>query len=422
MSNLVNTNIPWLPYLKADWKVLRVKNAFYASKEKAHQETPTILSLARSGVKIRDISNNEGQLAESYYDYNPVKPGDLLLNPMDLYSGANCNVSEVEGVISPAYANLRSKIKLEPRFFDYYFKTQYWTMAMFAHGKGVSFDNRWTLNNETLMSYELPFPTFEEQEKIVHTLKSKIDKIDELILIQERQISSLKEYKQCIITKAVTKGLNTSSLMKESSIEFIGLVPKHWKILKTKRITIDHLQGYYDKDGYTSSGFRLLRITDLQDDGRLSIENSPFVKETNTIHKFILEKGDFCFARTGGAGLFGFIDNEIEPSVFASYLIRFRFKKQYNPFLKYVFLSNSFQQEIDSLIHGAVNRNVHAENILETHISIPPKEEQIQIVEYLDNKCDQINNLISIKLEKIEKLQEYKKSLIYEYVTGKKEV
>ena len=70
-------------------------------------------------------------------------PGDLLLNPMDLYSGANCSLSEVSGVISPAYINLKKKVELNPKFYDYYFKTQYWAMAMFAHGKGVSFDNRW---------------------------------------------------------------------------------------------------------------------------------------------------------------------------------------------------------------------------------------------------------------------------------------
>ena len=93
--------------------------------------------MARTGVRERDISNNEGQIAESYYNYNPVDVDDLLINPMDLYSGANCSISKISGVISPAYVNLRYREGYNPQYYDYYFKLQYWLMAFFAHGKGV---------------------------------------------------------------------------------------------------------------------------------------------------------------------------------------------------------------------------------------------------------------------------------------------
>ena len=96
------------------------------------QEEPIVLSLARSGVRVRDISNNEGQVAESYFNYNPVAEGGFnYLNPMDLYSGANCSIPHIEGVISPAYINLKSKEGINPVFYDYYFKAQYWLMAFF---------------------------------------------------------------------------------------------------------------------------------------------------------------------------------------------------------------------------------------------------------------------------------------------------
>ena len=115
-----NSGIPWIGEVPKDWEVRKVKNAFVRQNEKAHQENPIILSLARAGVKVRDISTNEGQMAESYYDYNPVEPYDLLINPMDLYSGANCSMSLVSGVISPAYVNLRAKGGSNPRYYDYY--------------------------------------------------------------------------------------------------------------------------------------------------------------------------------------------------------------------------------------------------------------------------------------------------------------
>jgi len=416
------SGIKWIGDIPNNWEIRKVKQCFFISKEQAHMDNPVILSLARAGVKIRDISNNEGQLAASYDNYNPVIPGDLLLNPMDLYSGANCSLSEVSGVISPAYINLRKIIELEPKFYDYYFKTQYWTMAMFAHGKGVSFDNRWTMNAESVLNYYLPVPPVVEQKAIVDIINKKINDIDSLIEVVNKQIDNLIEYKQAVITETVTKGLDKNALFKDSGVEWIGKIPYHWLCSKIKKITENHLQGYYDSEGYSDSGYRLLRITDLLDDGSYSIDKSPYVKYTNSIPQFLLKNGDFCFARTGGAGNFAYITELKEQSVFASYLIRFRFKGQNNAFLKYYFLSYIFQREIDTSIHGAVNHNVHADNILETRIAIPPLNEQNKIVEYLDKKCENINKLISIKKQKIEKLEEYKKSLIYEYVTGKKQV
>ncbi len=132
-----DSGVEWIGEIPENWKIGRVKNGFVRKNEKAKQDNPRILSLARSGVKIRDISTGEGQIAESYYNYNPVEVGDLLLNPMDLYSGANCSVSKTSGVISPAYLNLRAKEEFDSRYYDYYFKTQYWTMILFAHGESV---------------------------------------------------------------------------------------------------------------------------------------------------------------------------------------------------------------------------------------------------------------------------------------------
>ena len=99
MRKLKDSGIEWIGKIPAGWSVKRVKHIFIRKNEKAMQENPVVLSLARDGVKVRDISNNEGQIAESYYNYNPVKEGDLLLNPMDLYSGANCSISKVEDLL-----------------------------------------------------------------------------------------------------------------------------------------------------------------------------------------------------------------------------------------------------------------------------------------------------------------------------------
>lgn len=234
MTKMKDSGIRWIGEIPTNWNVIRVKDAFVRKKTKAKQKNPTILSLARSGIKIRDITNNEGQLAENYSDYNPVKIDDLVLNPMDLISGDNCNISKVEGVISPAYINLRYKEGINPEFYNFYFKYQYWCKAFFAHGKGVSFENRWTLNSDTLERFPLILPPIEEQNCIVNFLKAKCSEIDSLHNDIEKQIDILEKYKKVIITEAVTKGFNSNVEMKNSGVEWIKEIPKNWKVNKIK--------------------------------------------------------------------------------------------------------------------------------------------------------------------------------------------
>ena len=230
------TNIEWIGAIPKNWNVLHCNAAFVRKNQKAEQEDPVVLSLTRSGVRVRDISNNEGQIAESYYNYNPVEPGDLLLNTMDLISGANCSISQVTGVISPAYVNLRARDGFDSLYYDYYFKTQYWSMAFFAHGKGVSFDNRWTLSAGDVLRYYIPVPPEEEQRKISRFLKKKCDSIDKVMEETEKSIEECKLLKQSLITEAVTKGIHNSRPMKNSGIEWIGEIPKDWSLIRIKSI------------------------------------------------------------------------------------------------------------------------------------------------------------------------------------------
>lgn len=410
-NKLINTGVKWLPEINSKWKIGRVKDLFYISKELSTKNNPIILSLARSAVKVRDISNNEGQLAASYDNYNSVQVGDLLLNPMDLYSGANCNVSYVDGVISPAYSNLRAKIQLEPKYYDYYFKTQYWTMAMFTHGKGVSFDNRWTLNNDALLNYEVPIVPFNEQQKIVDILNKKVSQIDALILNQENQIEKLKEYKQSLITKSVTKGLNQKIEMKDSGIYWLNSIPINWNISKLKYLYDNRNEKYIDGD------YEYIALENIE-----SMSGKYIYTETN---KNYLLDGGIC------ANKDDVIFGKLRPYLAKSFLVEkksfvssefavFFSKENSTKFLKYVFLSSVFIDVINSSTYGTKMPRANIDFINNLKIAIPNIFEQNEIANYLDEKCSKIDKLIEIKHSKIEKLQEYKKSIIYEYVTGKK--
>ena len=411
MRKMKSSGVEWIGEIPEDWGIVKVKQAFVRKNEKAKQENPVILSLARTGVKVRDVSTNEGQVAESYYNYNPVSVGDLLLNPMDLYSGANCSLSEVEGVISPAYVNLKNKEGYFSKFYDYYFKVQYWMMVLFAHGKGVSFDNRWTLNHETLMNFPIVSPDFKTQKHIADFLDDKCGKIDRYIEKQQKIIDKLKEYKQVVITEAVRfrdgwtschlgylaqfkNGLNYSGLSTDVEIKFLGVgdFQNHF-MLNSKEM-----------------------FSTLKFDG-------------NMPEDLLLKNGDIVFVRSNGSkdlvGRSVLIDNVDYPLTYSGFCIRMRNIRQdiiQNKFLLYRFWSNEFRQSLNQDSRGSNINNLNQELLSKFAAAFPVIDEQKKIVKYLDAKCFEIDSAISKQTSIIEKLTEYKKSLIYEVVTGKLEV
>ena len=411
------SGVEWIGNVPDSWEIRKVKQCFYISKEQANQNNPTVLSLARSGVKVRDISNNEGQLAASYDNYNVVKPGDLLLNPMDLYSGANCSLSNVNGVISPAYVNLRKSTELEAKFFDYYFKTQYWTMAMFAHGKGVSFDNRWTLNSEGLMNYKVPFPNLDVQKSIVNILNTEAQKIDALIDIENKQIQKLKDYKSSLIYKTVFSGICFKKSV-ENKVLYLPPVNVNFalapigSLFKIKKDIIGHNT---DKVlSITQNGIVKKDISSNEGQMAESYDNYQ-----------IVNVGDFAMNHMDL--LTGWIDiSKFEGVTSPDYRV-FELK---NPSMVSKYFLYVFQSYYTYKIFYGFGQGVSfygrwrlpAQNFNKILIPVPSIEEQKNIVDYLDSKCAQINGVIELKTKKVAILENYRKSLFFEYITGKKEV
>lgn len=426
-KNMIDTGIEWIGTIPAAWRIGRVKNLFYVSKELSRKENPTVLCLARDSVKIRDISNNEGQLAESYDNYNSVQIGDLLLNPMDLYSGANCNVSCVEGVISPAYANLRAKLALNPRFYDYYFKIQYWTMAMFAHGKGVSFDNRWTLNNDSLLNYEVPVLSKEEQEKIVIFLNEKMNRIDELISNQEKQIDKLVNYKKSLISKLVTNGLNPLSKTKVSGLDFVNHIPENWENRKMISIlSMRVVDGPHESPELLDSGIPYISATAIVN-GKIDFSlMRGYISEKycdDCDKRYKPQKNDLLVIKLGAStGQVALVDTDERFNIWVP-LAAVRCNKLASPkFVFYAFQSDYFIKQMELSWTFGTQQTLGVKTIEKLRIMLPPIDEQISIVNYLDDKINQLDSLLEVKKRKIDSLKEYKKSIIYEYVTGKKEV
>lgn len=409
--NMKDSGVKWIGSIPGNWSVQRVKHAFVRKNEKAMQDEPVVLSLARSGVKIRDISNNKGQIAESYYNYNPVEEGDLLLNPMDLYSGANCSISKVKGVISPAYINLKNKEGYHSCFYDYYFKVQYWMMAFFAHGKGVSFDNRWTLSVETLMNYPIVVLDYVEQCKRADYLDERCLKIDLLIEKQQAIIEKLKEYKYSCFSEILDQKC-TSCI---SLGKIIDKIEQGWSPSPIER-----------KD---ENGWKVLTLAAVKYGKFNGRENKPFEGSQDKCERLLLAKGDFLLTRSNTRELVGqvCIVGEVEANtIFSDLIYRITFNTSYilPEYALYAFQSPRMRQQISRDAHGSSSTMVKIthKDIANWEIGIPTIEEQYSIVDKLRKIEAMVDKDTKKREVLINKLQEYKKSLIYEVVTGKKEV
>ena len=425
MREMKDSKVKWLGEIPLEWKVERVKHGFVRKKTEAHQDNPIVLSLARTGVRERDISNNEGQIAESYYNYNPVDVDDLLINPMDLYSGANCSISKISGVISPAYVNLRYREGYNPQYYDYYFKLQYWLMAFFAHGKGVSYENRWTLNAETLMNYPIIVPTQCEQRKIVDYLDAKCSKIDEIIERQQAIIEKLKEYKLSIITEAVTKGINPNVEIKDSGIEWIGYIPKCWNISRFKYLSSEIGDGLHSTPVYDSEGdYYFMNGQNIGNEKLVFSDKTDRLNELEYMkYKKPLLSENTIFITLNGAtyGKSSFYNGEkVLLGKSAGYItLKSSENKRY---IRYYLQSRTAKIFMELSLCGSTIANLSLKTLNEFIIPLPSEDEQRRIVDFLDVRCKLIDHNIDEKGKIVEKLQEYKKSLIYEVVTGKKEV
>lgn len=410
MSEMKDSGVAWLGDIPSTWAIHRVKHAFTRKNKKAMQEDPVILSLARSGVKIRDVSNNEGQIAESYYNYNPVDVNDLLINPMDLYSGANCSISKVTGVISPAYINLKSNKDVNPIFYDYYFKLQYWMMAFFAYGKGVSYENRWTLNVETLMNYPIVALPYAEQCRSADYLDNKCGKIDAIIAREQAVIEKLNAYKLSVVNEHLTEVNGT-----RCHIGFLGVMKN----------------GLNFSDSAEGEKYKFLGVGDFKDFFILNNEEMFSSIRTNDSisDDYYLRNGDIVFVRSNGSkalvGRSVMVENIDYPLTYSGFCIRFRNSRPdivNTHYLLYFFRSPYFRKSLEKYSQGSNISNMNQDLLSRIEITFPDINEQLRIVSFLKEKIHKIDSAITRKQAVIYKLTEYKKSLIYEVVTGKKEV
>ena len=419
-----DSGIEWIGQIPKEWKVELIGNNIKEIGDKNEDSSEDNALQFKMGSIISKKGGDSKYNPESLSAYTKVQEGDIVINGLNLsfdFISQRVGLVREKGVITSTYLTLRPSSILYSEFINYLFKAYDNCKAFHGMGRGL----RQILAFRELRNQKLIYPSLSEQEKIADYLDKVCGEADEMIALQEKMIEELKAYKQSVITEAVTKGLNPNVPMKNSGIDWIGEIPERWKVKPLKRIIRKSLQYGANESGilYEESLPRYVRITDIINNSlKDDLQKQSLTEEQ--ADGYILEDKDILFARSGGTVGKAFLyEEKYGRCAFAGYLIRAQINSSCSP--KYVYYytqTHSYEEWKKQIFIQATIQNIGADRYSLMVLPTPPIEEQRQIASYLDSKCSEIDSLIAIKQQKITELKEYKKSVIYEYVTGKKEV
>lgn len=286
-----------------------------------------------------------------------------------------------------------------------------------------------TLPSMTQTAYEnmfLPLPTKEEQCAIANQLDQVCAEIDAVLEKTRASIEEYKKLKQAVITQAVTKGIRGDRPMKDSGIEWIGEIPKEWKRTKIKMVASffngDRTSRYPQPADFVDDGVAFLTSRNIDGD-EVNLSETKYITENKyrSLSGAKIQIDDIVFCLRGSVGKCA-LNRALSCGTVASSLATIRPKNIYPKYLLYFLLSNIASTQTAIFMNGTCAANLSAENVANYYIVLPCSAEQKEIADYLDDKCEKINALIAKKQQYLTEIENYKKSLIYEYVTGKKEV
>lgn len=428
MREMKDSGIEWVGKIPKDWEVHPVYVYFEEGKTKNYRmQEQNLLSLSYGRIIRKDINTNGGLLPASFNTYNVVEAGDIIIRPTDLQNdkrSLRTGLVKEQGIITSAYIDLRPKDNVNSKYYHYLLHSYDIIKVFYNMGNGV----RQGLNFSEFAKLLLLEPTTVEQQQIADFLDTKCFEIDATAEDIQKEISLLEDYKKSVINEAVTKGLNPDAEMKDSGIEWIGEIPKDWDLLKIGYVTkeISDIDHYMPSDSDDIDKVPYLMIGDLKENiSQIDFESCKYISKK--VYRALSikskpEKENVIFARYATIGTVCFVDSEKQLlvsyaclTVKANELIKGRF-------LFYYFKSNAFLEEVSQYVKSNTQGNIGKESLIRAKIVVPKLKEQIQIISYLDTKCSEIDTLIADKKRQLDILADYKKSLIYEYVTGKKEV
>ncbi len=419
-QKLKDSGASWIGLIPKHWDLSKIGQLYDNRYERVSDKDFEPLSVTMQGIlpqldtaaKTDDGDNRK-----------LVRKGDFAINSRSDRRGS-CGISPKDGSVSLINLILAPRISMNANYYNWLFHTPLFADEFYSWGHGIVAD-LWTTRWQEMKNIDIPVPPLSEQEAIAAYLDKKCGEIDELIEVEQQMIFDLEAYRQAVISEVVTKGLHQNMDSKFSGYDWIGYIPANWDVKRLR--FIGSTQNGISKEGsYFGSGSPFVNYGDVYNNIFLPKRPINLCKsDKNDQDIYSVKYGDVFFTRTSETieeiGFSAACRETIDNAVFSGFLIRFRpdakiLKPEY---AGYYFRSNLhrefFVKEMNIVTRASLGQNL----LRNIPVLIPPLAEQLEIADYLDAKCADIDELIKVKQEKIETLKQYRQSLIFEAVTGK---
>lgn len=426
MREMKHSGISWIGEIPADWELSKIGSLYDERSQKVSDQDYMPLSVTKQGI----VPQLESTAKTDHGDSRKlIRKGDFVINSRSDRRGS-CGISQYDGSCSLINTVLRPRREMSNVYFSFVFRSDLFADEFYRWGNGIV-DDLWSTKWSSMKRIYIPFPPLDVQRQIATYLDAKCAKIDAVIAKQQQVIEKLKAYKLSVITEAVTKGLNPDVPMKDSGIAWIGTVPSAWRIGQLKYFATVRsgitLGKKYPKDAELIEApyLRVANVqgefVDLTDVARIQV--LPVEAE-----KYQLHRGELLMTEGGDRDKLGrgcVWNGEIEPCLHQNHVYAVTTDPQHLSvhFLDYMTTSAVARNYFDYTAKKTTNlASTNATTILQFRFPLPPVEEQLAIVQHLNQICQRLDNVIAQHSAIIDKLTEYKKSLVYEVVTGKREI
>ena len=423
MREMKDSGVEWIGEIPSDWELSKIGAVYEERNIKVSDTDYEPLSVTKKGI----VPQLETAAKTDNGDNRKlIRKNDFVINSRSDRRGS-CGISEYDGSCSLINTVLKPRKNMNNAYYNFVFHSELFADEFYAWGNGIV-DDLWSTKWSSMKRIYIPAPSLEEQKRIADYLDEKCSKIDKIIVKQEKIVEKLKEYKLALITDSVIKGIRQERQYKYSGYDFIGEIPVEWDVCRLRNI--GRPQNGISKGGeYFGRGFPFVSYGDVYRNYSLpdTVDGSLDTTEEEQAN-YSVESGDIFFTRTSETieevGFSCVCEKTIPHATFAGFVIRVRpFNDKLNTgFAKYYFRSNHQRKYLVKEMNLVTRASLGQDLLKSMPVLLPPKEEQDEITEYLDAKCEMIDMSIKKRELIMQKLNQYKKSLIYEVVTGKKEV
>lgn len=420
MREMKDSGVPWIGAIPKGWSLRRIGQMYKERRTKVSDQDYEPLSVTMKGV-IPQLST--AAKTDAHDDRKLVRKGDFAINSRSDRRGS-CGIAPQDGSVSLINTILCPLSETNSAYLNWLFHSNLFADEFYRWGHGIV-DDLWTTNWSDMKRIYIPYPSLSEQRRIADFLDAKCAEIDAVLEKTKSSIEEYKKLKQSVITEAVTKGIRGNRPMKDSGVKWIGEIPTEWEMSTLGRISSSVRNGYVGptRDLFVEDGIRYIQSLHIKE-GMIDFSRQEYyVPHEWASKRPKIKANNLLIVQTGDIGQVALVTDEYDGcNCHALIIVDINENMVFPLYLTYYLRSHVGKELLLQTKTGALLPHLNSGRVVFTEVCLPTIAEQLEIAAYLDEKCAAIDSLISSKEALVAELETYKKSLIYEYVTGKKEV